>query len=88
MCVGRVLDSGQREWWPDTFSIVSKANVTVAGVLETEPGTRMGHDPYEVSAGLHTITLASAHVCDKIAVVSAGVALASQFLKTPPMAGL
>ena len=36
---------------PDTFSIVNKANGTVAGVLETTPGTEIGHDPYVVSAG-------------------------------------
>ena len=36
---------------PDTFSIVNKANGTVAGVLETKKGAEIGHDPYAVSAG-------------------------------------
>ena len=36
---------------PDTFSIVNKANGTVAGVLETKQGAEIGHDPYAVSAG-------------------------------------
>ena len=36
---------------PDTFSIVNKTNVTVAGVLETHAESEIGHDPYVVSAG-------------------------------------
>jgi len=47
---------------PDTFSIVNKTNVTVAGVLETHAESEIGHDPYVMSAGVLTITL-PAHGC-------------------------
>ena len=36
---------------PDTFSIVNKTNVTVAGVLETAAESEISHDPYVLSAG-------------------------------------
>ena len=40
---------------PDTFSIVNKTNVTVAGVLETKAGNEIGHDPYVLFAEVLTI---------------------------------